>query len=49
MQNEAINKLEKRIPYNLELYGDYSKFNEYQPRLQNIYYTFAMWMAEGEL
>ena len=29
--------------------GDYSKFNEYQPRLQNIYYTFAMWMAEGEL
>ena len=29
--------------------GDYSKFNEYQPRLQNIYCTFAMWMAEGEL
>lgn len=29
--------------------GDYSKFNSYQARLQNVYYTFSMWMAEGEL
>lgn len=28
---------------------DYSKFNSYQARLQNVYYTFSMWMAEGEL
>ena len=29
--------------------GDYSKFADYQTQLQDIYYTFAMWMAEGEL
>lgn len=29
--------------------GDYSKFSSYQKQLQNVYYTFAMWMAEGEL
>lgn len=29
--------------------GDYSKFGSYQQQLQNIYYDFAMWMAEGEL
>lgn len=28
---------------------NYSKFLEYQEKLQNIYYDFAMWMAEGEL
>lgn len=28
---------------------DYSKFSTYQPRLQDIYYNFAMWMNEGEL
>ena len=28
---------------------DYSKFNEYQTELENLYYTFADWMAEGEL
>lgn len=29
--------------------GNYSKFSGYQEKLQNIYYDFAMWMAEGEL
>lgn len=28
---------------------DYSKFGSYQKQLQNLYYTFADWMAEGEL
>lgn len=28
---------------------DYSKFNDYQIKLQNYYYEFADWMAEGEL
>jgi hypothetical protein len=29
--------------------GDYSKFIIYQNELQDIYYSFATWMAEGEL
>lgn len=29
--------------------GDYSKFNDYKNTLQNLFYTFADWMAEGEL
>lgn len=29
--------------------GDYSKFNNYKNELQNLFYTFAAWMAEGEL
>lgn len=29
--------------------GDYSLFGEYQNELQDIYYVFANWMAEGEL
>ena len=29
--------------------GDYSKFNVYKNQLQNSFYTFADWMAEGEL
>jgi len=29
--------------------GDYSKFNDYKNNLQNLFYTFADWMAEGEL
>ncbi len=29
--------------------GDYSKFSSYQVGLQNVYYVFSMWMAEGEL
>ena len=29
--------------------GDYSKFISYQRELQNVYYTFSVWMSEGEL
>jgi len=29
--------------------GDYSKFTDYQLQLENLFYSFSDWMAEGEL
>ncbi len=37
-----------RVNTDVEL-GDYSKFISYQRELQNVYYTFSVWMSEGEL
>lgn len=37
-----------RVNTDVEL-GDYSKFISYQRGLQNVYYTFSVWMSEGEL
>lgn len=37
-----------RVNTDVEL-GDYSKFIIYQRELQNVYYTFSVWMSEGEL